>query len=211
MGLIIVTPAVSYRLTSEARARDRLQLSAESVPSPRLLDMIDQASIAVITHCQRGFARETVTETLRTNGAGVLVLAKTPVASIAALAVDGAALSSGSWAVNSGSGLLERTSGGQPIGWGGRVVSVTYTAGWIVPEDPAYGVTPLLERLPTDVEGACLAMVAAQHASTGRDPMLRSESTEGVGSASYVAVVGMGALPPQAEASLSRYCRSVIA
>jgi hypothetical protein len=205
--LTVITPALSYRLTSEVRARDQLQLSVEAVPGPYLLDLIDAASFAIANHCNRAFARETVTETVRPCGSGPLILSRAPVVGDVAVLLDGNAVTPDTMECNRSAGLLYRLDGWRRSPWYGRSAVVTYTAGWILPEDSAFGTALPADRLPADVEQACLTLVAARIAGRGRDPMLRSESTEGVGSASYIATADMGAMPPQATAALAPYLR----
>jgi hypothetical protein len=204
--LTVVTPAASYRLTSEIRARDHLQLGAE-VASPYLLALIDAASAAIGNHCNRIFARETVAETLRPCGSGPFILSRAPVIGDVAVLLDGNALALDAVECHRTAGLLYRLDGWGRSPWYGRSAVVTYTAGWLLPESQAFGTAAAADRLPADVEQACLTLLAARLAARGRDPMLRSENTEGVGSASYIATADMGAMPPQTTALLAPYLR----
>jgi hypothetical protein len=191
------------RLTSESRVRDRLQLSEEAAASPYLLDLIDGASSSIIQHCDRPFARQGYRQTFREGRPSALILARWP-ATIVSVEVDGTALADGDWDLDTGRWHLFRLNSGAAWPWWGKV-SVTYAGGWIVPEDPAFGTTLPAERLPADVETACITLVAARHAGRVRDPMLRSETTEGVGSASYIATADTGAMPPQVVDALRGY------
>ncbi|MFH5927075.1 hypothetical protein [Roseomonas xinghualingensis] len=203
--ITIVTPAVSARLTSETRAHERLALPVEVAVAPYLKGFIDAASAAIVGYCGRSFARETVTETVRSLGSGPIILSRSPIVGNVSVLLDGAAVAPADLECDRSSGLLYHLQRSYIVGWRGRGAAVTYTTGWIVPEDPAYATAAPADRLPADVEQACLILVGAYIASVGRDPMLRSESTDGVGSASYIATADMGALPPQAAALLAPY------
>ncbi|MFC0410940.1 head-tail connector protein [Roseomonas elaeocarpi] len=202
--LTVITPAKGRRLTTIPAARDHLLLG-DDVDEKYLGDLIDQASATVVSHCRRPFARETVRETFRPRGATPLILDRTPVQGAVALTVAGQAIDAEGTELNTLSGLLYRLDGAARwTAWGCDVTAVEYTGGFALPGEPN-------RDLPSDIEQACLIMVAARHAARGRDPMLRSETTEGVGSASFIATADMGGMPPQAAALLEPYRRWVVA
>ena len=200
--LTVITPATSRLLTTVPAARDLLGLGDE-VDEIYLRDLIAQASAAIVSHCRRPFARETVRETFRPRASAPLILSRSPVLGAATVTLDGAALDASVLDLDPESGLLHRVDGlGLRTCWSGYGAAVEYTAGWLLPGQDG-------RDLPPDVEQACLTIVAARHAGRGRDPMQRSRSVEGVGSSSWIAAADMGALPPQATDLLAPYRRFV--
>jgi hypothetical protein len=201
--LTVITPAASRLLTTVDAAREFLAVG-DAVDEQSLLRLIAQASAAVVSHCRRPFARETVSESFRPRGAGPLILSRTPVVGPVAMSLDGAAFLATDLDLDPASGLLHRIGGAGLLAcWGGYSATVQYTGGWLLPGQEG-------RDLPEDVELACLTTMAAQYAGRGRDPMLRSETTEGVGSASFIATADMSALPPQAVSLLEPYRRHVL-
>jgi hypothetical protein len=197
--LTVVTPATTTRLTTIAAARDHLMV-ADDVSDILLGDWIDQASASIVEFCGRPFARESVRETFRGVCGYAIMLSRFPVVGTPAVVMDGTTLAASDLEWDAEAGLLYRMRGLDRFAWGCRVAAVTYTAGWLLPGQEG-------RDLPANIEQACLTMIAARYGARGRDPMLRSESTEGVGSASWIATADMGALPPQAADLLTRYVR----
>lgn len=70
--------------------------------------------------------------------------------------------------------LLYRLREGTRVPWTGRLVVVEYQAGFLLPDE----APPALER-------ACLDLLAGLWHGQGRDPAVRSETTEGVGAVGY--------------------------
>jgi hypothetical protein len=200
--LTIVTPAASTRLTTIEAARAQAGIGAD-VADATVEDWIDQASAAIVSSCRRPFARETVLDLLRPRGAGPLILSRSNLVAAPVLTVGGVTLTDDDVDVDLGAGLIWRLYGYDRGGWPCGLVRVTYTAGWLLPGETG-------RDLPADVEQACLILLAARNASQGRDPMLRSETIEGVGSSSWIATADMGSLPPQAAGLLQPYIRYAV-
>lgn len=197
--LTVTTPAASRLLTTPAAALAELGLDA---PPPRLPALLAQASSAIAAHCGRVWGRETVQEVFRLDRvpANPLPLARWPVAGVPVVTEDGAALAAGTdWELDGPAGLLWRLGGDARTPWRCNKVVVAYTAGWLLPGQDG-------RDLPEAVERACLLAVAAAWHAAGRDPALRSESTEGVGSASYLDPrEGAGGLPAAAAELLAPF------
>ncbi|EHM01152.1 hypothetical protein HMPREF9946_02227 [Acetobacteraceae bacterium AT-5844] len=200
--LTVITAAPSRRLTTIDAARAQGLIGSE-VSDTMVGAWIDQASASIASYCRRPFAREEVREVVRTAGAAPLFLSRSPIVGDPALSAGGVPLA-GEIEVDAAAGLIYRLHGDERCAWDRTRIEVTYTAGWVLPGSPA-------RDLPQDVEQACLILMAARGASLGRDPMLRSETTEGVGSNSWIASADMGALPPQAASLLEPYVRVVVA
>ncbi|WP_424813562.1 phage head-tail connector protein [Roseococcus sp. YIM B11640] len=176
-SLTVVAPAASKLLCTLDDVKVELGLSG-SADDAALTARIGQASDAIAASCDRVFARETVQETFRgLSCQGPLRLERQPVASIVSVAVDGQAFSAGDYEVDA-DGRLWRLSGDALAGWAGSKVVVTYAGGYLLPEDAS-------PTLPLELRRACIDRVVRGWSSVGRDPWIRSESTEGVDSISF--------------------------
>ncbi|MFT8335107.1 MAG: phage head-tail connector protein [Acetobacter orientalis] len=88
------------------------------------------------------------------------------------------------------------------------IVDVVYTAGYLLPGDnaPEAGGDLLSIQtfgLPANIAGACLGTILMLSMAGGRDPLLKSESVQGVGNTTWQALdVSYGALSPDAVSAL---------
>lgn len=219
MSASIITPAVSTRLTTAANARGDLGLPATAPTDTQLERWIDQASARAKTFCNgRIFGRATYRERFEITNRCLddlclgLLLDATPVVSIQEVKVDGLVLSPATYEVDGR--LLYRLQDGDRRAFFGRVVVVQYVAGWVLPSEVADYENPPVgtEKLPADIERAVIQLVGGPAFGLGRDPMVKSDDVEGVGSRSFY-VQGAGAsLPhPEAEATLAQYRRLAFA
>jgi hypothetical protein len=197
--LTVTVPATVTALTDLASARAELDLTPPENPG-YLQAQVNAASAAIASWCGRVFSRETVQEVFRPEAyLAPLILARTPVVSIASVVEDGVTLPSTEYEVEGESGLLWRLSDDARVDWRARKITIIYTAGYLLPEQAG-------RTLPHDIQRACILMVAAQYNAKGRDPMLRSESAQDVGQVSYLDPrAGMEGMPPQAAALLAPY------
>ncbi len=78
-----------------------------------------------------------------------------------------------------GGNILERLSSDIPVRWSSGKIVAPFTAGWSLPTD-----------VPAELEGQVIEQVKMRYLASPRDPALRSESTENVGSASYAVIGG---------------------
>ncbi len=171
--------------------------SPTALQAAMLNDMIDEASDAIAAYCHRVFGRETVAETLPGGNRRTLGLSRTPLVSVASVYEDGTLLSAvsptdvnadpaGYYIEDAACSALGRDSGwyvSSILGWD-RVAfdsgyisqlwrrwryAVTYTAGWVLPEE----ANP---TLPGGIERACLETVKQSWlARAGVDPNIASE------------------------------------
>lgn len=190
--LSVVTPAANRRLTTLENLKGELGITG-SAEDARLGLLIDRASALIARHCRQPFAFQAYLETFECPRGRVLVLSRVPVIS-AVIAVDGADLVEGDWRLDAELGHLARVTGALDVDWCGGAAAVAYGAGYVLPGEPDQAGVP---RLPADVEHACITLASALRAGGRRDPMLRSETTEGIGSQSYIATADMSAMPPQ--------------
>lgn len=202
--LTVTTAATNTALTDMASVQAELSLTSPEDDS-YLQAQISAASSAISSWCNRVFARESLQEMWRPESpVEVLMLSRTPVVAIASVVEDGITLSATEYEADLQAGLVWRLADDYRVKWSGRKITLLYSAGYILPSDAG-------RNLPQDIQRACVLLVTAQHNARGRDPMIRSESAQDVGQATYLDPrAGMEAMPPQAAALLSPY-RCVLA
>jgi hypothetical protein len=195
--LSVLVPATSSRLTSLDAVKRELSISGTS-DDARLLAYIDQASAVIADYLGRPLGRETVAETLRLSASSeVIMLSRWPVVSVTSIVEDGATLAAADYEIDRS--FAYRLFDDERARWPAVKVVLTYVAGYDLPD----GVAPAIERAATQ-------LVVAMNASRGRDPSLRSESIEGIGSQSWLDPRnGGGPLPGGVVALLNPY-REVI-
>lgn len=171
--LEILSPAAISDLTTLAIAKRELGV-ADATQDARIADLIREASDLVAQWCNRsGFGREMLRQTARlVSPVDVIVLHRDLGVTITTVAEDGVALSADEY--ERGGVLLYRLREGTRVPWTGRLVVVEYQAGFLLPDE----APPALER-------ACLDLLAGLWHGQGRDPAVRSETTEGVGAVGY--------------------------
>jgi hypothetical protein len=100
----------------------------------------------------------------------------------------GTTLAAGGYELDLQTGIIDRLSNaGCPMHWLPGVTVITYKTGYTLPTG-----------LPQGIEHACILLVKQFIASGDRDPMVRSEGNDGVGSTEYFSGGGAG-LPPEVE------------
>ena len=192
----IVTPATSTRLISIEAARVAIGLAEDDASQDAALEpLIDQASAAIVGFIGQPLARQTYRETVWSRlAADSLILSRFPVASITSVEIDGAAIAADGYLVEAATGIVHRRSPTRcgPFWPAGETV-VEYAAGYELPTG-----------LPADIQRAAILMLRQAHLASDRDPLLRSEQTDGVASFSYFAA-GAAAVPLEAQALLCPY------
>jgi len=183
--ITIITPPTTNMLTVTATAARELAISDATAG---LQELIGQASDVCARYCGRpeGFGRATVRQTERNVNLPCIILDRDIAPAITSVIEDGTTLAVTDYELDGS--LLYRLSGDYRIQWRATVLQVNYAAGYT-----------LLTDLPQDIERACLIVLQAIYSSRGRDPHIRSESADGVGSVSYLDPRSVSdALPAQA-------------
>jgi hypothetical protein len=185
-------------------------MNAGDPASPQLAAMVDAASAAIVGFCKgRVFGRQQVMETFREPGfaghrehlghAGrhSLVLRCAPIVSIDTVLADGIAADVALYEFDAGAGVLYAliSAGGHRCAFGWETV-VTYTAGWLLPEDDE-------PNLPTNYQTAAILTAIALLKGGDRDPALRMVQTEGVGSYAYDTAQNAYLVPLSAQSLLT--------
>lgn len=194
--LEILSAAANSDLTTLATAKRELGVT-DTAQDARIADLIHEASDLLAQWCNRSsFGRETLRQTARlASPVDVIVLQRDLGVLVTAVTEDGVALTAAGF--ERGGVLLYRLRDGVRVAWIARTVIVEYLAGLVLPDD----VPPALER-------ACLDLLAGLWHGQGRDPAVRNETTEGVGSVGYFEARA-DTLPLAADrlAALERYRR----
>lgn len=195
--LTVLTPPTTSDLTTVAAAARELML-AQDAQFAGLDALIRQASAICARHCARpeGFGRATVRQTERlARRTDCIVLDRDLAPAIASVTEGGVALSASAYELDGA--RLFRLSDDRRVPWQPVSVVVTYDAGYALPGS-----------VPGDLERACLLLMQAMFSARGRDPLLRSESAEGVGAVAYLDPrSGVEALPPQVGGLLDAWLR----
>jgi uncharacterized phiE125 gp8 family phage protein len=192
--LTIVTPATSYDLTVIETVRAELGITYRS-EDENLARWITQASNIVARYCNRVFARETIAETFRlATRESDLLLSRYPVQSITSVQENDETLAATDYEVKLENGVLTRLRDDSPACWSLGKIVVTYTAGY-----------PLLGDLPYGIERAAITLVKQYRFANARDPQLRSENVDGIGSAGYFDGLEADGLSPEVRGLLAEH------
>lgn len=186
--LTIITPAASNDLTTLDKVKAELGITG-TAEDARLTQLISEASAMIAAYCGRtGFGRETLRQTERLEGTcSAIRLDRDLAPVVSSVTVDGEALASTDYELDGS--LLYRLSASFRIPWAFGVVVVDYQAGWTLPAGA-----------PADIDRAAQDLVVGLYRAAGRDPAVRQEMVEGVGSTSYFdARAGGGRLPVSAD------------
>ena len=201
--LTVVIPAASTRLTTIAAAAAETGAPPAGPDFDRLAGIVDRASAAVVSFCGQPFGLATYSETPAFRRPGrSLFLSRVPVVSLVSVSHDDAVVDVTRCRFDTLIGEFAFPRGSW-LSW----PLIRYRAGYALPGDP--DPTSPAQRLPADVEAACLEMAKSLYFSGGseaRDPRIRSDAVEGVGSTSYLdPQASAGALPATAAALLAPY------
>jgi hypothetical protein len=145
----VLTPATSFAFVSLDEVKTFLGLTTTTTEDAQLELMIDIASATIMRICNRVFAKEKVQESWREVGNGRLYLTHWPVdeADIESVIIGGGTdpLDPFGYELEEDSGKLSNYANG---GWSAPPTVVTYTGGYVLPDDA-----------PLPLKQACLLMV----------------------------------------------------
>jgi len=203
----IDTTQADLPLVSVQSLMDALSISDGNSGSV-LTDILLRASQAVTSYIGRPLLIADREERIRIRHGDVqlsLRMSVWPVTSVTGVLRDGIALPipSDGWDYDVTCGILFPSEAAL---WGpGRYV-LQYRAGWVAPDQVDDGGSAIPSTVPADVRSAVLITARALYYAGDRDPLLKSESEQGVGSTSWATPdASSGGLPSDAAALLSRY------
>jgi hypothetical protein len=220
MALTVISGSTDTRLTTLEAVKLELGIDG-STKDELLTNLIDQASDAIRRITGRTFTREQVTETLDSKGGTKMVLSRTPVISIDAVSFLGSTVSSTTYEIDDiDAGILFKKTGWNattlgvqaiervPLNEGARDWSITYTAGYVMPD--WHGTGTVNRTLPRDIERVCIDMVKWWQGSLKRDPNIIKEKV-GEAEVTYANLGNSGDgdnLPPRISGMLKHWKRS---
>lgn len=179
--LTIITAGVSRALTTFDAVKAELAMS-DGTDDIFISSLVEQASAAVEGWCGHPLAAETVRETFDVRcsfAAPDLLLSRIPVTSVLSVTVDGSVLAEDRYEFDGEAGFLYALTSTASRGyWSPGRVAVEYAAGYVLPGQEG-------RTLPHDIERAAIIIARNAYASRGRDPTLRSDDVEGIGSQAF--------------------------
>lgn len=201
---VVTTPAVSYGLTTKARARmAHLSLTtvADDILDSQIIDMSSKlASFVGVSYADDHtitLGYEEIEEEFRVYCDSRILLSRFPVISVTSFTIDGSEIDDALYTSRGPFGeVFFHFPDKLPYVRAG-LVKVRYFAGWTLPGDPDFAAPVAPKRaLPWAFEQAVFELLRAQQLddSPSRDPALRSEASAEVDSFSYFA----GGAMPQA-------------
>jgi hypothetical protein len=208
----VLTPPTQTALTTVATVKAELGTQTASALM-RLPSLIEQSSSLIVGYLGRELARATIQETIVWGSDfGIaqqqIVLSRTPVATLTSVSFDGVVQDLTTIDFDTASGLIYRHAYAynldyniQPgYGYGYRT-DVVYDGGYLLPGQVGANLPPAIERACIDIT------LALWHRSARGDPMIRSESIDGIGSTQYLdPLPGIaGGMPPTAVAALTPF------
>lgn len=178
--LTVTTPATNTRLTSIEAVRAMYGMTTSQLDDAGVETLIDRASAAVVSYCNRPFARETVRQVEYLTSCVPSITMERMQAVVSSVEVtegSTALVRDTDFVVNEEVWSLYRLSGTSRREWSPCTLTITYQAGYTVPADGAD------YTLPKNVEDACLRLVGdgwkVVQGQTGG--VLKRERIEGVG------------------------------
>lgn len=209
--LVVTTAAARTDLTTLERVKSDLRIDG-SAEDAYLRGQIAVATDLITRHLgvvpagrSRTLGRETLVETLRPDRSReVILLSRTPVVSIASIVEADETVDAAEYEIaDAAAGIVRRLDAdGDASYWPtGRIV-ITYTAGWLMPGEAS-------ADLPAAIEAAAIELIGSFRSARGRDPLVRQENVDGLGSLSYWIQSPMeaGDLPPAVVTKLAPYRR----
>lgn len=179
MTITITSAAESYKLATVTQLKAILGITT-STDDTLMGILLDRASAQVVGYCNQGFAKETITETVKSEGRCNLKLSRKPIVSITSVTYDGTLLDAADYSLQEPElGFLFNSNGWNHT-YGERLYSVVYVAGYILPSFATGTI-----NLPLDITAACLDIAKTMYLNKDSDPTISKESVPDVYDAEY--------------------------
>lgn len=205
----VTTAASDFDLIGLLDVKEELGITSTTSDS-KLQRWITATSQRFASICNTVFPEQVYSERFRLGAhahagyfRGPLLLRRQPVTAILSITEDDTALVEDTdFETDLESGLVYRLSAGNRYRWHASAVNVSYSAGYY--------------PIPADLADAVITIIRHRWATSGRDPLLRSQTIEGVGSEAYWVPLsgGPGDLPPDLQPvkdTLDRYINLSVA
>lgn len=191
--ITVTTPARKFNLADLSVVRTALDV-VDNSEDEALTAFLNRASDVIARHCNRVFALETVTEQLRLDRCQEeVILARYPVGEVTSIvAENGTTLTVSDFEVDKDKGIITRLHNDRPCWWSPCKTTIVYSAGYDLPTDA-----------PEALQQACIQLVKSYYMGSDRDPLVSSESTNALSSASFYRDTGH--LPPDVHALLRQF------
>jgi hypothetical protein len=201
MAITVVSAASSTKLTTKESLKALLGISTTT--DDTLMDnIIDRVSAQIVRFCNRDFAKQTVDETMPSDGGRNLITSRFPLVSITSITYDGDTVAAADYSLQEPNSGFIFNEDGWTYTQGVYLYTVRYVYGYILPS--MLGT----RDLPFDIEQAALIAAKAAYVSRARDPQVRKEYVPDVYSVTYADVAQGGdasGLPSDATALLAPY------
>lgn len=185
--------ATNRSLTTSTKVKEALRIT-DTNSDTIIAALIPRATALIVAWCRLArdaaaskptFARETLratwhAEAVSRRGSELYLPWRVPVFSIDSVVEGDTTLtvSTDYLLLGSTPGVLRRLSTDTPIEWSTSKIVVTFKAGFAV-------TTSLATNIDAAIEAACIEQVKGMLYAANRDPMLRSESFDGLGNVAY--------------------------
>lgn len=210
--ITVTAVATNRRLTTVEAVREQFAITQAQADDAVLAVLVERASAAVATYCNRIFARQTYLQTTYLDGmyVQVLLLERFPALldNTFVLTENNAILVRNTdYVVDEDSWVVYRLSGSCRRQWTYPSITIAYKAGYVLPGTDG-------RDLPYEIEQACLYEVgkAWSHTQNGTEQLIKSEKVDNVGEVQYyvpgaTAVVTSSLLSDVAARLLDPYIR----
>lgn len=179
MTITITSAAESYKLATVTQLKAILGITT-STDDTLMGVLLDRASAQVVGYCNQGFAKETITETLSSNGGYNLKLTRKPIVSITSITYDGTLVDASEYTLQEPAAGFVYNNNGWNCTYGEYLYSVVYVAGYVLPSFTAGTI-----NLPLDITAACLDIAKTLYLNKDSDPTISKESVPDVYDATY--------------------------
>lgn len=179
MTITITAAAESYKLATVTQLKAILDITTSTYDTLMGI-LIDRASAQVVGYCNQNFAKETITETLSSNGGFHLKLTRKPIVSITSIMYDGTLVDASAYTLQEPAAGFIYNNNGWNYTYGEYLYSVVYVAGYVLPSFTSGTI-----NLPLDLTSACLDIAKTLYLNKDSDPTISKESVPDVYDATY--------------------------
>ncbi len=201
--LTVDVASTNRQLTRLDTIKRELEIDSTNIDDDKIIsDLIDQASAWIVSHTNREFAKETITQTMQSRGTPYLLVDRTPLRSILFIEFSGTSVESTLYEIEDpDAGLIWKqsvftntimptafiTEG--PTRYGRQTWTVKYVGGYTLP-----GTTGGRD-LPHDVERACLDLVKSWFISRGENPEIQRQQVGDASETKFAKIAEQGIAP----------------